>query len=257
MHARVSSERSQNLLLQFHDETLSSLRRVSQKRVIDSFISVHDDLKFKSRCRSCGECANGNADNCLKEGCVVGDGIGRGYLSINFNLPGPKIEVCKDDVIVVDVYNEAEGLSTTLHWHGIRQFGTPFMDGERRRSIDQLVTYSSSLFSGVPYLTQCPIPFGESFRYSFYATDEGTHFYHSHAGHQKPDGVYGPLIVRGLDKENPNRKTYDFDLPEHTIMMADWMHGNADAYMPGLIKRSVLSQSILINGHGRFYNVRL
>lgn len=104
-------------------------------------------------------------------------------------------------------------------------------------------------------MTQCPIPFGESFRYSFYATDEGTHFYHSHSGHQKADGVYGPLIVRGLDKDNPNRETYDFDLPEHTIMMADWMHGNADEQMPGLSRRSDLSQSILINGHGRFFNV--
>lgn len=108
---------------------------------------------------------------------------------------------------------------------------------------------------GVPYLTQCPVPFGESFRYSFYASDEGTHFYHSHAGHQKADGVYGALIVRGIKKNNPNDKMYDHDMKEHTIVMADWMQNNAEDSMPGSAKRSSLSQSVLVNGHGRFFNV--
>lgn len=111
-------------------------------------------IKLNFSLRSCYDCADGNADSCLNEECVVGDGIGRGYLAINFKLPGPQIQVCKNDIVVVDVHNEAEGLSTTLHWHGMRQFGTQFMDG-------------------VPYFTQCPVPFGESFRYSFYAIDEG------------------------------------------------------------------------------------
>lgn len=70
----------------------------------------------------------------MGERCVIGDGIGRGYLSLNFDLPGPKIQVCKDDIIVVDISNEAEGSSTALHWHGIRQFGTQFMDGEARHA---------------------------------------------------------------------------------------------------------------------------
>jgi FtsP/CotA-like multicopper oxidase with cupredoxin domain len=108
---------------------------------------------------------------------------------------------------------------------------------------------------GVPYLTQCPIPFGESFRYSFRVEDEGTHLYHSHAGNQKTDGVFGALIVRGLEEENPNKWTYDYDLPEYTILMNDWMHQSADDHMPGFAKRSLLSQSVLVNGHGRFFNV--
>jgi FtsP/CotA-like multicopper oxidase with cupredoxin domain len=186
--------------------------------------------------RSCRDCAKGNIDDCLNERCVTGDGVGRGYLALNFKLPGPKIQVCKNDIVVVDLFNDADGSSTALHWHGMRQLGTQFMDG-------------------VPYLTQCPIPFGESFRYSFYAEDEGTHFYHSHAGHQKANGIYGPLIVRGNEKENPNAWTYDHDLPEHVMVMADWMHSNAEDHMPGLVKRSSLSHSILINGRGQYYNV--
>ena len=167
---------------------------------------------------------------------MIADGIGRGFLSLNFQLPGPKIEVCKDDIIVADLHNQAEGLTTTIHWHGLRQFGTQFMDG-------------------VPYFTQCPIPFGESFRYSFHASDEGTHFYHSHAGHQKADGMFGALVVRGFDDDNPNLKAYDHDLPDHTILMADWMHESAEDSMPGFSRRSTLSQSILVNGHGRYYDV--
>lgn len=138
---------------------------------------------------------------------------------------------------MVDLHNDAEGSSTSVHWHGITQNESPWFDG-------------------VPYLTQCPIPFGETFRYTFKASNEGTHFYHSHAGQQKADGAYGALIVRGLE-ENQNMKLYDCDLPEHTMLVADWMHQNANSYMPGKVRRSSLSESILINGHGQFFNVSL
>jgi FtsP/CotA-like multicopper oxidase with cupredoxin domain len=132
--------------------------------------------------------------------------------------------------------NEAEGAATAIHWHGIRQLNTQYMDG-------------------APYVTQCPIPFGEKFRYAFHADDEGTHFYHSHAGHQKANGIYGALIVRSHE-HNRNKKLYDFDMPSHLIIVTDWMHHLAEEDFPGMISRSVLTESILINGHGRYYNVR-
>jgi len=53
--------------------------------------------------------------------------------------------------------------STTIHWHGHHQRGTPYMDG-------------------VPYVTQCPIPPKSSFRYHYMADTPGTHFWHSHSG---------------------------------------------------------------------------
>lgn len=178
----------------------------------------------------------GNLDGCLDPNCVLADGVKRGFLSINFQLPGPSLFVCKDDIVVVDLTNEAEGAATAIHWHGIRQLKTQFMDG-------------------VPYVTQCPIPFGAKFRYAFHADDEGTHFYHSHAGHQKANGIYGALIVRAPNDHNPNKHVYDYDLSEHLIIASDWMHHLAEEDFPGVISRSVLTQSILINGHGRFFNV--
>jgi FtsP/CotA-like multicopper oxidase with cupredoxin domain len=220
------------LSISFYDEVLSSDGRVN---IVNLKLRMTDKNFFDS---SCNNCVNGSVDYCLNPSCVLGDGVKRGFLSINFQLPSPAIHVCKDDVIVVDLTNDAEGVATTIHWHGFTQHNTQFMDG-------------------VPYVTQCPIPFGEKFRYAFQATDEGTHFYHAHSGHQKANGVYGGIIVRAPTDDNPNAHLYDFDLPEHLILASDWMHHLAEEDFPGMISRSVLTKSILINGHSKFYNVRI
>lgn len=73
------------------------------------------------------------------------------------------MQVCQGDEIIVDVVNAMMSDSTTIHWHGFHQHGTPYMDG-------------------VPYVTQCPIHPGSTFRYHFRATNAGTHFWHSHTG---------------------------------------------------------------------------
>ena len=52
----------------------------------------------------------GNLTSCLSKRCVTADGFSRGFLSINFQLPGPEIQVCKNDIIVVDVFNEADSM---------------------------------------------------------------------------------------------------------------------------------------------------
>lgn len=64
---------------------------------------------------------------------------------------------------MVDVINKILGSTETIHWHGIRQTKTPWMDG-------------------VPMVTQCPIHQGSTFRYSFPAEDPGSFWYHSHSG---------------------------------------------------------------------------
>ena len=72
-------------------------------------------------------------------------------------------QVCQGDRIVVDVQNNMAGSEVTIHWHGLWQRGTQYMDG-------------------VPMLTQCPIHEGQTFRYDFIANNPGTHYYHSHTG---------------------------------------------------------------------------
>ena len=76
------------------------------------------------------------------------DGFERPVIGINGEWPCPKIEVDLGDRVVVHVTNSLGNQSTTLHWHGQNQRGTPFMDGT----------------SGV---AQCPIPPGSHFTYDF------------------------------------------------------------------------------------------
>jgi FtsP/CotA-like multicopper oxidase with cupredoxin domain len=57
-----------------------------------------------------------------------------GYLKplgkvFNGSYPGPLIEACWGDEIVVHVKNKLTTNGTTVHWHGIRQLHTNEMDG--------------------------------------------------------------------------------------------------------------------------------
>lgn len=83
----------------------------------------------------------------------------------------------------------------------------------------------------------------------------GTHFYHSHTGEQKMNGHYGALIVQEPRSEEPwSQDVYEFDLPEHTMVLSDWMHDYAEMFWPGLPTRApgIRPSSFLINGLGRY-----
>lgn len=127
------------------------------------------------------------------------------------------------------------GVDEAFHWHGVLQHGTPWMDG-------------------VPMLTQCPIQSPNMFRYVFVAREAGTKFYHSHSGHNKVNGMYGPLIVREPEEDEPNTLEYECDLEEHHIMLADWLHMLAEMFVPGLQTINNLPKSILLNGRGQYRN---
>jgi FtsP/CotA-like multicopper oxidase with cupredoxin domain len=59
--------------------------------------------------------------------------------------------------------------------------------------------------------------------FSFNANSNGTHFYHSHSAMQRADGMFGALIVRNTPSMEPHFKAYDYDLPEHVILVHDWL----------------------------------
>ncbi|XP_063700380.1 uncharacterized protein LOC134830740 [Culicoides brevitarsis] len=180
---------------------------------------------------ACGRCAEGVMEDCFNLHCLPADGVERGVMSINRKIPGPFLHVCKDDLVVVDVANHMAGTAAAIHWHGFHMRDTPFMDG-------------------VPFLTQCPIDYATTFRYSFWASEPGTQFYHSHSGHHKVNGHYGAFVVR--NETSPHQNLYDFDLKEHTVIVSDWMHDDADMFMPGLPTRrpGIVPKNVLINGKG-------
>ncbi|XP_033324267.2 uncharacterized protein LOC117219317 [Megalopta genalis] len=187
---------------------------------------------YHTMSKACYDCPF-NVTDCFRMHCVPADGVGRSILVVNRQMPGPRIEVCKGDRIIVDVINLLHSESTTMHWHGQHHVKTPYMDG-------------------VPYVSQCPIPPGSSFRYDYLATEAGTHFWHSHLGFQRGDGVFGPLIVRTPAIINWHKNLYDVD--EHVLLILDWTHELgidkflSHHYAGGDNK----PPNILINGLGRF-----
>lgn len=153
---------------------------------------------------------------------------------INRMMPGPVIEVCFGDTIVVDVVNHLMGDTTTIHWHGLHQRDTPYMDG-------------------VPFISQCGITPEQTFRYQFKADNAGTHFWHSHTGMQRGDGAFGALVIKQPIEQDVHRGLYDVDSSDHHILLQDWdsvvgvSMFNAHHHARGINK----PRSILINGKGR------
>ena len=127
----------------------------------------------------------------------------RSFIGVNKQFPGPTLIVNENATVVVDVINLLTTEETSIHWHGMYQRNTPWMDG-------------------VGYITQCPIEAGGSFRYIFKAKPAGTFWYHSHSGAQRTDGLFGALIVR----ESPTMNylpVWVKDIPaNHTLSLLDW-----------------------------------
>ncbi|XP_041349808.1 laccase-25-like [Gigantopelta aegis] len=168
-------------------------------------------------------------------------------LAVNGTVPGPPIEVYEGQTVIVHVKNLMTSASTSVHWHGLHQPDTPWMDG-------------------VGFITQCPIQPGQSFTYRFMATPRGTFWYHSHVGTQRSMGLYGAFVIR-------EKKL--LEMPERIMILSDWNHDwDSDLAHTHMVygmyeHRHKLSntgsldgahysmfrfQSGLINGKGRFYD---
>ena len=156
-------------------------------------------------------CSNIDKGKCTKPNTVDGNTF-RSFISVNKRIPGPTIIVNEDTTVVVDVFNYLATEETSIHWHGIHQRNTPWMDG-------------------VGFISQCPIEAGTSFRYIFKATPSGTFWYHSHVGAQRSHGLFGALIVKE-DKFNIPFSLYDVvDKPgDHSITLLDWTHKRSSIF---------------------------
>ena len=136
-------------------------------------------------------------------------------IAVNGQIPGPTLIVHEDQEVEIRVHNNLTTEGISIHWHGMHQRGTPWMDG-------------------VGQVTQCPIGPQSSFSYRYKATPSGTFWYHSHSGAQRTDGFYGALIVKEkrqrmknirhkLRKQGVRRAFKIQDLPEqHTLTLLDW-----------------------------------
>lgn len=185
--------------------------------------------EYHTLSRACFECPDVMSD-CSRPECVAADGVSRPVLTINRMLPGPNIQVCEGDRIVVDVHNGQLSDIETIHWHGQHMRGYQFYDG-------------------APFATQCPIV--GSFRYNFVAATPGTMFWHSHSGLHRAEAIYGGLVVR--QEEDPQAETYDVDDFDHILIIQEWFHMTTlDKFIGNLhANKDGLPDTILINGKGR------
>ncbi|KAF7815515.1 L-ascorbate oxidase-like [Senna tora] len=154
---------------------------------------------------------------------------------INGQFPGPTIRAEVGDTLHIAVTNKlfTEGIS--IHWHGIRQFGTPWADGTAS-------------------ISQCAIIPGETFHYRFKLDKAGTFLYHGHNGMQRTGGLYGSLIV---DLPKGQKEPFHYD-DEINILLSDWWHKSVQDLEAGLsldaesFRWVYEPQSLLINGRGQF-----
>lgn len=107
-------------------------------------------------------------------------------LGYNAQWPGPTIRVTEGDKVRAIFKNNLKE-TTGVHFHGV-DFDNFFMDG-------------------VPFVTQLPIPPGETFTYEFVASPHGSMMYHSHhnATDQVGRGLLGAFII------DPKEPTVKYD----------------------------------------------
>ncbi|KAM7523714.1 hypothetical protein LguiA_013616 [Lonicera macranthoides] len=154
-------------------------------------------------------------------------------ITINGRTPGPSIVAERGDTIVVELKNGLLTENVAIHWHGIRQIGTPWFDGTE----------------GV---TQCPISPGETFTYKFVVDRPGTYLYHAHYGMQREAGLFGSIRVL-LPRGESEPFSYDYD---RSIILTDWYHKSTYEQSVGLSSLPFVwvgePQSLLIQGRGKF-----
>lgn len=110
------------------------------------------------------------------------------------SCPGPTIQVQQGDRVRV-IFENGLPESTTVHWHGLE---VPIeMDG-------------------VPYISQKPVPPGETFTYEFTVRQEGTFFYHSHGAMQEMMGMIGMFVSH---PPKPHKPPVDHDFG---IVLQEW-----------------------------------
>lgn len=208
----------------------------------------------------------------ITSGYAAPDGVRRPMLLINGGYPGPLIEGTVGDLIRVRVVNRLPSNTSawdalyrelfssrvdkylppgaeshvSLHWHGLSMRGTPEMDG-------------------APGFTSRSIPPGAEATYEFrlHGEDAGSHWYHSHVGMQRSDGLFGPLVVHpAVDHSEDGNHSLEaahiqdvYD--DQILLLGDHYHTPGIDQLAWFLSRHSLGfeptpDSILINGKGTF-----
>ncbi|MCJ1330335.1 hypothetical protein MMC10_007018 [Thelotrema lepadinum] len=161
------------------------------------------------------------------------DGVYRPMMVINNQFPGPLVEVNEGDTIVVHIDNQVVN-ATSIHWHGLYQNGTNWMDG-------------------TVGITQCPIAPRTKFTYEFKVSGQsGTYWYHAHQGIQASDGLVGPLVIHSKGERDLQEIEYASD---QVVMVMDHYHDLSSQLLMGYLasdneNAEPVPNGALVNGQG-------
>ena len=132
----------------------------------------------------------------------------RKAMAINNQIPGPTLHFQQGETVSIDVHNQLDQ-ETAIHWHGL------------------LVPWQ---MDGVLGVTQHGIQPGQTFHYQFTLHQSGTYWYHSHAGLQEQQGLYGAIII---DPPKPPPYRYNQD---QVIVLSEWSNTYPDQIYANLKK---------------------
>ncbi|MBW0530064.1 hypothetical protein O181_069779, partial [Austropuccinia psidii MF-1] len=156
------------------------------------------------------------------------DGYTRPMLVINNQYPAPLIECNEGDTLEISLKNTLD-TDVSIHWHGIWQTGTPWMDG-------------------VYHNVQCP----QRALLLMSLTSQINSEHSAHARNLAIDGISGPLIIHS--QKDPLVKGRDFDndyilfITVSTVILDGML--SPSGYFGTQAAPS--ANSALINGIGRF-----
>ncbi|KUJ08107.1 laccase TilA [Mollisia scopiformis] len=172
------------------------------------------------------------------------DGFERDMILINGQFPGPALNINEGDNVEFVVTNQLP-YGTTIHFHGVEQYNTPWSDG-------------------VPGLSQTHIQPGNTFTYKWTATQYGTYWYHGHTQGQLEDGLFGaihiqpksgtptPFTMISNDSNTLRQLNEQVNNPQ-IVMLSDWSHFTSQELHDVSIAAGIdplCGDSILINGKG-------
>ncbi|KAB2060173.1 hypothetical protein ERO13_A11G328800v2 [Gossypium hirsutum] len=150
-------------------------------------------------------------------------------VTVNGKFPGQTLYAREDDTVLVRVVNHVK-YNVSIHWHGVRQLRTGWADGPA-------------------YITQCPIPTGQSYVYNFTITGQrGTLLWHAHILWLRST-VHGAIVIlpkRGVP--------YPFPKPhkEAVVVLGEWWKSDTEAVINEALKSGLapnVSDAHTINGH--------
>ncbi|KIW88182.1 uncharacterized protein Z519_11293 [Cladophialophora bantiana CBS 173.52] len=172
-------------------------------------------------------------------------GISRNAILTNGSLPGPPLKMKVGDCVDFVVNNNMPNV-TGIHFHGIRQNGTPWADG-------------------VPGVSQYSIQPGTSYMYQWTAVESGNYFYHAHYKGQMMDGLYGAIIIAPADDaQTPFSQISSSDVDALTaaaldvepVFVTDWNRYTFAEFFEVEQTANIdwaCSDSITLNGFGSQY----